>query len=130
MSGDLKDYIAYRITRAEITLNDAIILAENKSWNSCVNRLYYACFYAVSALLIKRGLVVKSHNGARIIFFKEYIATGIINKEFSKLYTDLADWRSEGDYTDFIDYDEESVSPMIGKTKDFIKVVKEKISTA
>ena len=37
-----KDYIIYRITRADDALKDAITLAEKERWNSCVNRLYYA----------------------------------------------------------------------------------------
>ena len=46
-----KDLILYRIERAHETLEDAHILAISDRWNVCVNRLYYACFYAVSALL-------------------------------------------------------------------------------
>ncbi len=59
MTGDLKDYIAYRIARSDSTFKDALIMAENKSWNSCVNRLYYSCFYFVSALLIQKGHLIK-----------------------------------------------------------------------
>ena len=47
------DYIAYRLAKATEALRDAKLLAENESWNACVNRLYYACYYAVSALLLK-----------------------------------------------------------------------------
>ncbi len=119
----LKDYIDYRLNRAEFTLNDAKILAKNNSWNSCVNRLYYACFYAVSALMVDKGTVIKSHNGLRTLFFREYIATGLIDREFGKLYSDLADWRNEGDYADFVDYDEDSVKPMIEKTEEFITII-------
>jgi|GEM_PF-3812847 len=39
MEGELKDYINYRLSRAENTLNDAKILAKSNSWNSCGNRL-------------------------------------------------------------------------------------------
>ncbi|MBI3302910.1 MAG: HEPN domain-containing protein [Deltaproteobacteria bacterium] len=45
-SGDL---VRYRLQRARETLEDARILANASRWNPCVNRLYYACFYAVSA---------------------------------------------------------------------------------
>ena len=69
MKGDLQAYVAYRLNRSDVTLKDAKLLAENDRWNSCVNRLYYACFYAVSAILIKNGHVIKSHNGARTFFF-------------------------------------------------------------
>lgn len=130
MSGDLKDYIEYRLTRADNTLNDAKVLANNNSWNSCVNRLYYACFYAVSALLILKGHNIKTHNGVRTIFFKEFITTGIIEKEYSKLYSDLCDWRNEGDYADFVDYDKEAVTPMIAKVEEFLRILKNKISAS
>ena len=129
MSGDLNDYILYRLSRADNTFNDAKILAENKSWNSCINRLYYACFYVVSALLIKRGHNIKTHNGVRTIFFKEYIATSIIEKDFGKLYSDLFDWRGEGDYADFVDYDKETVIPLLPKVQEFIEIIEDLIKT-
>jgi uncharacterized protein len=124
MDGELQDYVAYRLSRAEGTLNDAIILANNNSWNSCVNRLYYSSFYAVTALLISKGYEAKTHNGVKTIFFREFIATGQIEKEFGTLYSDLIDWRSEGDYADFTEYDSDSVIPMIGKVKKFLESIK------
>lgn len=128
MSNKLTDYIEYRLNRAEGTLNDAKILALNGSWNSCVNRLYYACFYAASALMVNRDSIIKSHNGLRTLFFREYIATGLMDREFGKLYSDLADWRTEGDYADFVDYDEDSVKPMIEKTEAFITLIRNTIN--
>jgi uncharacterized protein len=129
MVGDINDYIIYRLSRADSTLKDAKILAENNSWNSCVNRLYYSTFYAVTALLISKGIEAKTHNGVKTIFFKEFIATGLINKEFGTLYSDLIDWRSEGDYADFTDYDSETVTPMIEKVEIFLEIIKKKITT-
>jgi len=124
MNGDLNDYIEYRLSRADKTLNDAKLLANSNSWNSCVNRLYYACFYAVSALLVKKGHMIKTHNGIRTLFFKDFIATGIIEKTFGEIYSDLYDWRSEGDYADFVDYDKDTVLPMINKVEEFIERIK------
>jgi len=46
MKVNIKQYIEHRINRAKETFQDAEYLAENKRWNSCINRLYYACFYA------------------------------------------------------------------------------------
>lgn len=68
MTGDFKDYVTYRLGRSKDTFQDAKILAEVNSWNSCVNRLYYSCFYAVTALLISKGFEAKSHNGIKTIF--------------------------------------------------------------
>ncbi len=60
-----KDLIAYRLQRARETLEDARILAKAARWNTCVNRLYYACFYAISALLATKGLASSKHSGVR-----------------------------------------------------------------
>ncbi len=127
MSGNVNDYITYRLEKAKQTYSDAKILAENKSWNSCVNRLYYACFYSVSALLIKNGTVAKSHNGVRTVFFREFIKTEKVHKDFGKLYSDLFDWRNKGDYADFIDFKEQDVLPLLEKTDQFIEVLEKLI---
>ena len=63
-----KDLVLYRMTRADETLEDARILAKAGRWNACVNRLYYACFYAVSALLVRDGLSSSKHAGVRSLF--------------------------------------------------------------
>ena len=50
------DYIKYRFHRAEESFEEALILAKEERWNAVINRLYYACFYAVIALLQKMTL--------------------------------------------------------------------------
>jgi uncharacterized protein (UPF0332 family) len=62
------DVVQYRLRRSRETLQDARILAHASRWNPCVNRLYYACFYAVSALLIQHGLSSSKHAGIRGLF--------------------------------------------------------------
>jgi uncharacterized protein (UPF0332 family) len=56
MTGTKKDLIEYRTKRAKDTFEDALILAEKNKWNSAINRLYYAAYYAVSALLLKSDI--------------------------------------------------------------------------
>lgn len=57
-----REYILYRIKSAHKTLDAARVLAENGFWNSAVNRLYYALFYAVNALLVLNEIQTKSHS--------------------------------------------------------------------
>jgi uncharacterized protein (UPF0332 family) len=54
------DYIKYRLQRANETMSEIKILIENKLWNTAINRMYYACFYAVGALLVKNGVETSS----------------------------------------------------------------------
>lgn len=121
---DLKeDYIKYRIQKARQTLHDAEILITQESWNSAVNRLYYTCFHCVQALLLKYDISTKTHSGAKTKFFQEFIHKNLIDKEFSKLYSDLSDWRQESDYADFREFDKETVSPLPEKVRAFIDAV-------
>lgn len=45
-----EDYARYRLQRAKETMDEVESHIENKFWNAAVNRMYYACFYAVGAL--------------------------------------------------------------------------------
>ena len=123
MSGSIADLIKYRIERAYETLADASLLAESGRWNSCINRLYYASFYDVNALLIKNNFKTYTHNGCKSKFHLEFIKTGIIDKSFGKLYSDLFDWRQEGDYADFISFDKATVNPLLKQTEALIKEI-------
>lgn len=55
------DMVNYRIQRANDTIKEVEILIENQLWTTSINRLYYACFYAVSALLLKHDIKAESH---------------------------------------------------------------------
>ncbi len=123
MTKDQNDYINYRIQRASETLNDAKLLADNGRWNSCINRLYYANFYAVSALLYYQSIETKTHKGVRIKFMSEFIKTGLFDKDFGNLFSDLFDWRQEGDYSDFVAFDKELTIPLINKTEEFLAAI-------
>ncbi len=56
-SGNIQELINYRLHRAYETLEEARLMQDIGHWNTCANRLYYAAFYAVSALLIYEGTV-------------------------------------------------------------------------
>ena len=121
------DYIKYRLLRADESFKDALILAEKESWNSVVNRLYYACFYAVISLLLKNDIEAQTHDGSRTQFGLKFVKTGQIDKKFGKLYSKLFDMRQKGDYGDLYDYDKDTVTPLIDSTKEFIEELKKHI---
>lgn len=120
MSESRDDLIAYRLERARETLKDARILADVGSWNSCVNRLYYACFYAVSALLLQRGLQSTKHSGIRSLFNLHFVKTGLISKRLGETYNDLFEYRQEGDYADLARFQEDQVRPWLAKAEEFV----------
>ncbi|HVS93030.1 MAG TPA: HEPN domain-containing protein [Mucilaginibacter sp.] len=125
MSSYKPDYIAYRLSKSDEALHDAIILAQNQSWNACINRLYYACYYAVSALLLKNDISTHTHAGLKTQFNQFFIKPGKIDKQFGKLYADLMDWRQKGDYGDMFDFDRKSVEPLFEPVEQFITEIKD-----
>ena len=119
----MDDLIAYRKERAFETFEEALILAEKDKWNACVNRLYYACFYAVSALLLKHEYSSAKHTGVRSLFNKYFVKKGLIPKKIALIYNLLFERRQEGDYKDFIKFKKIDVLPWISDTKSFLSVI-------
>ncbi len=124
MNSEKEELIKYRTSRAEECLEEAKILNDTKHYNASVNRLYYSCFYAVTALLIKNDLSSSKHSGIRSLFNKNFVKNDKISKEMANLYNDLYEYRQESDYKDFFSIKEDKISswiPMVNKFIDEIK---------
>ena len=119
------DLVRFRMERATKTLEEADVLAQAGSWNGCTNRLYYACFYAVSAIMVHDGESSSKHTGVRGFLNHQYIRTGRLEPDFGKFYNALFDMRLDGDYEDFVVFDEEKVRPLITEARQFVARVEE-----
>jgi uncharacterized protein len=127
MSGTKQDYINYRVSKSNELFEDVKLLASNQRWNSCVNRLYYSCFYLVSALLYKNDFNSDTHNGTKTQFNLHFIKTGKLETKYGKLYSNLFIWRQESDYSDFVDFDGETVIPLIEQVSELNFLLSEMI---
>ena len=107
------EYIQYRFRRAQESLEEAKIMIQNEKWNTAVSRLYYSCYYAVIALLLKNNIETRTHNGVRTKFGDTFIKTEKIDVKFGKLFSRLADFRQKGDYGDLYDFDDKIVLPLV-----------------
>lgn len=117
------EYVKYRIESAYKTVDAAKVLAEKGYWNSAVNRLYYAVFYAVNALLVLNDIETKSHSATKSKFSLHFVKTGRFDKKYGKLLAELYDWRQKGDYENIFDYDSESVKPLFEPVTEMIKLI-------
>ncbi|MCX6383175.1 MAG: HEPN domain-containing protein, partial [Actinobacteria bacterium] len=77
-----ENVIKYRRERAKETLEEAEIMLDNNKLIAAVNRIYYAIFYEVIALLLTKGLSSSKHSGVRSLFNKEFVKPGIISEEY------------------------------------------------
>ena len=120
MTASNQELVTYRMARAQESLEDARILAEAGRWNPCVNRLYYACFYAVSALLAQEGFSSSRHTGVRALFNQHFVSTGRVTKRTAQIFHDLFERRQEGDYVDFIKFEESQVRAWMPQAEAFV----------
>jgi uncharacterized protein (UPF0332 family) len=128
MSNFKEDYIQYRIEKCKEAFEDALLLTEQKRWNASVNRLYYSCYYIVSALLLKNNIDTKTHSGLKNQLNLHFVKPGLLSLESGRLYSDLIDSRQKGDYGDLFDFDEETVLNLIPLTRAFINEVEKLLS--
>jgi len=132
MKEEIITLIKYRLERAKETLEDAKILFNNKRYNSCVNRIYYAMFYSVLALLRTKNLIAAKHSGVKSLFHKEFVKKGKIPVKMGKFYNKMFIKRSESDYEDFKKFEKKEVEEYLKKAEEFInlieKIVKKEIS--
>jgi uncharacterized protein (UPF0332 family) len=120
-----EDYAEYRLQRAKETLLEIETLIENNFWNTAISRMYYACFYAVGALMVKYNVKVSTHAGIRQQFGKLFVKEGKFDKTLAKHYTELFEKRNKSDYNDFFDYDEATAKSLFPPTREFIQNIEE-----
>lgn len=122
--------VTYRLKRAGEALREADILIKNGCYNTAVNRLYYACYYALIALLVKNHVVTQTHDGVKQMFGLHFIATGKIDRKYARFYSQLFNDRISGDYDDFLLFDEETLSELRPMAVEFISVIESSIRNA
>ncbi len=92
-----------------------------------VNRIYYACFYLASAVLLDKGLRFKKHSGVRASFHQEMIKPGLVSKEHGLLYDELFDARQRGDYLELVSFELKQVEDWLQRAKRFTEEIKNHI---
>jgi len=123
MKEEIIELAKHRKEKAEKTLSDAKKFAEDATSESTVNRIYYAMFYVVNALLITKGLSASKHSGVRALFNREFVNKGVVEKQWGEFYTDMFDRRQKGDYSDFVNFKNDDVLMWLEKAEKFIKVI-------
>ena len=116
--------VKYRLDRADETLKEVEILARESHFNAAANRLYYACYYAVSALLVANGLNSQSHAGSKTLLGLHFVSKGLLSNEYGTTFSRLFEIRHSGDYDDFVFCDKEMIDEYTPKATDFINAIK------
>lgn len=112
--------VKLQLEKTEAMLLQMQLGIDHRMWDMVANRVYYAVFHAVSALLIDSEIEVGSHKGAAIRFQQHFVRTGIFSSQEAHMYSRLQQLREEGDYNCYIQTSEEEIMAYIEPAKAFI----------
>lgn len=121
MNEHTRELIRHRLGRATDAISEAKYLLQGNFIPSAAARSYFACFYAVSALLLTKELSSKTHKGTRILFGQHFIETSIISAERGRFFSEVFAFRQEGDYTDILNISLEDAQNLIVQAEEFVK---------
>jgi uncharacterized protein len=117
------DYIKHRLSRSLQALDDAECLLGRGSDTAAVNRVYYAVFYAASALLLSEGHASSKHSGVLSLFNRLWVKTGRLPRTMGSFYVTMFDRRQKGDYQDLAAFEKADVMQWIGEARTFVDQV-------
>ena len=123
-----KIVVGLELEKAQKTLKEVDVLKEAAMWNAASNRLYYALFHAISALLINDGYQVKSHRGILSQFGQHYVRNGIFGREDGRILSEMVVMRDNADYNCYYEAAEDNVLSYITPVCELINKIKNYIN--
>jgi uncharacterized protein (UPF0332 family) len=96
------------------------VLLRNGHLHDTVNRLYYSCFYIVSALLLCEGHSSSKHGGIVALFDRQWVKTGRVPVTMGRFYRHLFDFRQRGDCVDLVKFEAADVAEWHREAKGFV----------
>lgn len=121
--------VEFEVEKAHKLIDQFPILENAELWDTLANRLYYAVFHAVTALLIKSGLHAGSHQGVSVLFNKHFVKENLIDEKYGRLLARLENMREKSDYTCLFETTKEEVMPMIPQAKEMITIIENLINS-
>lgn len=115
--------VAYRFQRAKETLAEVPFLKQQGYYNTAINRLYYACYYASVALLIKHGINPSTHAGVKQMIGLHFVSTGRLSRELGRFFSLVFERRHSSDYDDFAYSNEKDINELMPMAVAFIEAI-------
>jgi len=119
-----EEFVKYWIKKSNESLSAAEDELKAGRLSFTVNRIYYACFYIVSALLLQKGLKFKKHSGVKASLHRNLIKRGLIGEKEGRFYNKLFEARQRGDYIEFVHFEKEQVEEWLQQANEFVKAVR------
>lgn len=124
---DRRQIVMLQKDNARQALREAQVMMDNCFWNAAINRMYYACYYVVSGLMVKHGIETTSHAGIRQMLGLHFIRTGKLSVNAGNIFSNLFSKRQSGDYDVFSDFDRDTAETLYPQAETFVKLIEDLI---
>lgn len=128
-AGDSRSTVEREMQQARQALDDAEKARDaDISDAAVINRLYYAAFHAVQAVLYDRGFEPTSHGGVLSLFGTEIIAADDAPRKDGRFLSQLSELRKQADYG--YEQLDEDIDVLISRTEELVSEMEALCSTA
>lgn len=112
--------VEWLVTSAEEALASAAAEQAAGRARFALNRAYYACFYAASAVLLSEGQSFVKHTGVRAAVRGHLVKTARIAAELGSVFDELFEDRHEADYGMLVEFDPAIVAQRVAGAREFV----------
>ncbi|MDP1808801.1 MAG: HEPN domain-containing protein [Actinomycetota bacterium] len=102
-----KAVILYWFEKSQEALSAADDDFKAGRYSFAINRTYYACFYALSAVLIADDVRFVKHSGVRGALHRMFVKPGKISPDLGRFYDRLFENRQRADYQELVVFERE-----------------------
>lgn len=113
--------VQLELGKAAVTEREAAHAIEGGFVHMGANRLYYAVYHYIKAILLASDVQTKSHKGAQNQFRVHFTNPGIFPPSDAKLVADLWKARQDADYAYLVDTDIETLKTDAERLTEFGK---------
>ena len=116
--------VARYFQKADQALRTASVTCDAGDAAAAINRLYYACFYALTAQMLAHGKQFIRHSAIRHALNEHLIHTGVLAPELGRFYNRLFTDRADADYEPMAEFDLAEVQARLATAEAFIAMMK------
>lgn len=119
-----RENIKAEVARGKECLKAADVLLAQSLYADAISRAYYAAFHFATALLLTRGIEVKSHAGLLNRFSLYFIKSRVFDAKFGRMLSKVQKYREESDYSSLFVFTQEDAEQCLGEVKTFTNAAK------
>lgn len=113
--------VEYWLRKADAALQSAHSEMHALRFDFAVNRAYYACFYAASAVLLAMGRKFVKHSGLRAAVHKDLVKAGRLDARWGKAFDRIFENRQFADYIELHRFQREQIEYLVKDAEGFVQ---------